>query len=130
MITPFNPAHSNWKGLSSGTKLEGKGVFLLTGQVGTGPDGEPVTSSIEDQVTAVFENLKATLEAGDLGFEHVGRLTAYITDSDPELLSAYQRIRSQYVNMDAPPASVAVQVVALYDPRLKIEVEAIGVIPG
>ncbi len=129
MITPFNPPNANWSGLSQGTKLEGKGLFLLTGHVGTGPDGEPVTTSIEDQVVAVFENLKATLEAGNLGFDNIGRLTAFITDNDPVLLSAYQRIRGQYVNHDAPPASVAVQVVELYDPRLKIEVEAIGVVP-
>lgn len=129
MITPFNPPNAAWPGLSQGTILKGCGVFLLTGHTGTDAAGEPVTSSLEDQITALFENLKATLAAGGLGFEHVGRLTAYVTEGGSGLIETYRKVRARYVNADAPPASVLVQVVELYDPRLKIEIEAIGVVP-
>lgn len=129
MITPFNPPNAVWPGLSQGTILKGSGVFLLTGHVGTDAAGEPVTSSLEDQITALFENLKATLAAGGLGFEHVGRLTAYVTEGGSGLIDTYRKVRTRYLNADAPPASVLVQVVELYDPRLKIEIEAIGVVP-
>lgn len=128
LITPFNPPNASWPGLSQGTMLKGSGVFLLTGHVGVDANGEPVTSSLEDQIVALFENLKQTLAAGGLGFEHVGRLTAYVTESGQELIDILRRVRARYLNQDAPPASVLVQVVALYDPRLKIEIEAIGVV--
>lgn len=129
MITPFNPEGAAWPGVSQGTMLKGSGIFLLTGHVGTDAEGNPVTSSIEDQVVALFENLKRTLASGGLGFEHVGRLTAYITHGGPELIDAYRRVRARYLNQDAPPASVVIQAASLYDPRLLIEVEAIGVVP-
>lgn len=128
-ITPFNPPNANWPGVSQGTILKGSGVFLLTGHVGVGPDGEPVVTSLEDQITALFENLKTTLSAGGLGFGHIGRLTAYVTEGGSELIETYRRVRARYLDADAPPASVLVQVVELYDPRLKIEIEAIGVVP-
>ncbi|WP_347309986.1 RidA family protein [Defluviimonas sp. SAOS-178_SWC] len=129
MITPFNPLNADWPGVSQGTILKGSGIFLLTGHVGTDAEGEPVVTSLEDQITALFENLKATLSAGGLGFEHLGRLTAYVTEGGSELIETYRKVRARYLNADTPPASVLVQVVELYDPRLKIEVEAIGVVP-
>ncbi|MBB3773421.1 enamine deaminase RidA (YjgF/YER057c/UK114 family) [Angulomicrobium tetraedrale] len=128
-ITAFNPPGASWPGLSQGTMLRGSGIFLLTGHVGVDAQGEPVTSSLEDQIVALFENLRNTLKAGGLGFEHVGRLTAFVTDSDPAMIDTLRRVRARYLNPDAPPASVLVQVVALYDPRLRIEIEAIGVVP-
>lgn len=128
-VTPFNPANAAWPGLSQGVMLKGSGVFLLTGHVGVDANGDPVTSSLEDQIVALFENLKQTLAAGGLDFRHVGRLTAYVTESGPEIVDVLRRVRSRYLNQDAPPAGVLIQVVALYDPRLKIEIEAIGVVP-
>jgi 2-iminobutanoate/2-iminopropanoate deaminase len=128
-ITPFNPPNAAWPGLSQGTILKGSGIFLLTGHVGVDAAGEPVTSSLEDQIVALFENLKQTLAAANLGFEHVGRLTAFVTDNDPAMIDTVRRVRGRYLNQDAPPASVLVQVAGLYDPRLKIEIEAIGVVP-
>ena len=128
-ITPFNPPNSAWPGVSQGTILKGSGIFLLTGHVGIDAAGEPVTSSLEDQIVALFENLKQTLAAAGLGFEHVGRLTAFVTDNDPSMIGTVRRVRARYLNQDAPPASVLVQVAGLYDPRLKIEIEAIGVVP-
>lgn len=128
-ITPFNPAGASWPGVSQGVMMKGSGVFLLTGHTGTDENGEIVDSSLEDQIVALFENLRKTLESGGLGFENVGRLTSYVTDGSAEMIDTLRNVRARYLNASAPPASVLVEVAALYDPRVKIEIEAIGVVP-
>jgi len=80
-------------------------------------------------VIALFEGLGRTLKAAGLGFEHVARVTAYVTDFQPELIDTIRKVRSRYLNQKAPPASVMVGTSALYDPRLRVEAEVIAVIP-
>ena len=74
MLTAVNPPGSAWPGVSQGVILKGSGVFVSTGHVGTSADGEIVVSSPEDQIVALFENLKATLTAADLDFANVARM--------------------------------------------------------
>lgn len=127
-LVPANPAGAAWPGVSMGVAVTGSGLFLTTGHTGTDAQGEPVTTSAEDQVVALFENLKATLAAAGLGFEHVAQIKAYLKSFDPDFMSAYRAVRARYLNQSCPPASVAVQA-GLYDDRLLIEAELIAVIP-
>ena len=120
-LVPANPEGAAWPGVSMGVAVTGKGLFLTTGHTGTDARGEPVTTSMEDQLVALFENLKATLAAAGLGFEHGAQIKAY-------LKSTYRTVRARYFNQTCPPASVAVQA-GLYDDRLLIEAELIAVIP-
>ncbi|WP_145437825.1 RidA family protein, partial [Staphylococcus haemolyticus] len=46
------------------------GLFVTSGQVGTDIDGQ-VPSSLNDQVTNTFENIKKILESEGLNEEHV-----------------------------------------------------------
>jgi enamine deaminase RidA (YjgF/YER057c/UK114 family) len=105
-----------------------RGVLVTTGHVGTGPDGEPVTTSIEDQVVALFENLKKTLAEANLTFDNVARMTSYIKSYDPEFMATFRAVRLRYFNADCPPASVMVQA-GLYDDRLLVEAELIAIAP-
>ena len=127
-LVPANPEGAAWPGVSMGVAVTGKGLFLTTGHTGTDARGEPVTTSMEDQLVALFENLKATLAAAGLGFEHVAQIKAYLKSFDPEFMSTYRTVRARYFNQTCPPASVAVQA-GLYDDRLLIEAELIAVIP-
>ena len=117
-----------WPGVSMGLAVTGSGLFLTTGHTGTDPQGEPVTTSAEDQVVALFENLRATLASAGLGFEHVAQIKAYLKSFDPDFMSTYRAVRARYLNQSCPPTSVAVQA-GLYDDRLLIEAEVVAVVP-
>ncbi len=127
-LVAANPEGGGWPGLSMGMAVKGNGLFFTTGHTGTDATGEPVTSSVEDQIVALFENLKATLEAAGLGFEHVAQVKSYFKSFDPEFMTTYRTVRARYLNQDCPPTSVAVQA-GLYDERLLVEAELIAVIP-
>lgn len=43
---------------------KGAGLFVTSGQVGTGADGQ-IPSSLNDQVTNTFENIKKSLHQKD-----------------------------------------------------------------
>jgi enamine deaminase RidA (YjgF/YER057c/UK114 family) len=108
--------------------IRGSGIFVSTGHVGTDQNGDIVTESVEAQVTALFENLKRTLEAAGLTFGNVARMTTYIADFNPDNVEAIRRVRSRYFNQACAPASVMVAA-GLYDPRIKVEAEIIAVVP-
>lgn len=127
-LSALNPPQAKWPGVSMAVIDRERGVLVSTGHVGTGPDGNPVTSSVEDQVVALFENLKRTLAEAGLGFAHVARMTSYIKSYDPEFMATFRAVRLRYFNADCPPASVMVQA-GLYDDRLLVESEVIAIAP-
>jgi enamine deaminase RidA (YjgF/YER057c/UK114 family) len=128
MLTPVNPPNAAWPGVSQGMIVNGNGIFVSTGHVGTDDEGEIVTESLEAQVVALFENLRRTLATAGLGFEHVARMTTYVADFRPETIATVREIRARYFNQACPPASVMVAA-GLYDPRVKVEAEVIAVVP-
>jgi 2-iminobutanoate/2-iminopropanoate deaminase len=129
LLTPINPPNAAWPSVSQGMILRGSGTFVSTGHVGVDERGNVIDTSFEDQVVALFESLGRTLKAADLGFEHVARMTTYVTDFETETVDTIRRVRGRYFNADAPPASVMVGIAALYDPRLRVEAEIIAVVP-
>ena len=128
MLTAVNPPGSKWPGLSQGMVVKGSGFFLSGGHCGLDASGEPVTTSVEDQIVAMFEGLKRTLSEAGLGFQNVARTTCYVREFSPELLKIIKEVRAKYYNQECPPASVMVQA-GLYDERLHAEVEVIAVVP-
>ena len=108
---------------------KGSGIFVSSGHVGADENGEIVTSSLEDQIVALFEGLGRMLKAAGLGFEHVARTTYYVTNHEPALVETLRKVRSRYLNQETPPASVLVGITALYDPRIRVEAEVIAVTP-
>ncbi|WP_413873870.1 RidA family protein [Albidovulum sp.] len=127
-LIPVNPPGQAWPGVSMAVIDRARGVLVSTGHVGTGPDGEPVTSSAEDQIVALFENLKATLARAGMGFGDVARMTSYVKSYDPEFMTAFRVVRLRYFDPERPPASVMVQA-GLYDDRLLVESEVIAIGP-
>ncbi|MBX5173332.1 MULTISPECIES: RidA family protein [unclassified Rhizobium] len=128
MLTAVNPPGSAWPGVSQGVILKGSGVFVSTGHVGTDAAGEIIVSSPEDQIVALFDNLRATLTAAGLEFGNVARMTCYVKSFDETTMATLRSVRARYWNQDCPPSSVIVQA-ALYDPRLLVEAEVLAVVP-
>lgn len=129
MLVPVNPPNAPPSSISQGVILQGKGIFVSSGHVPVDESGELVTGNFEAQVTAVFEAIGRTLRAAGLGFDSVARLVTYVTDYEPAMVDTIRKVRSRYISKEKPPASVLVAAAALYDPRIRIEVEVIAVVP-
>jgi enamine deaminase RidA (YjgF/YER057c/UK114 family) len=59
----------------------------------------------------VFDDLQATLRSVGASFEQVVKLNYYLLDATH--LPAVREVRDQYVNTAQPPASTAVEAVAI-----------------
>jgi enamine deaminase RidA (YjgF/YER057c/UK114 family) len=104
----------------------GRPVYIA-GQVALDPTGVLVgPGDIRAQARQVFDNLQAALQAVGAGFEQVVKLTYYLLDATQ--LPVVREIRDQYVNIQQPPASTAVEVRRLARDDLLIEIEAVAVI--
>jgi enamine deaminase RidA (YjgF/YER057c/UK114 family) len=88
----------------------------------TPPERWSGLGDIRAQARQVFDNL----QAAGAGFEQVVKLTYYLVDATQ--LPVVREVRDQYVNIQQPPASTAVEVRRLVRDDLLIEVEAVAVI--
>jgi 2-iminobutanoate/2-iminopropanoate deaminase len=128
-LVPVNPPNSPPATISQGMILQGKGIFVTSGHCALDERGEPLAADFETQVVAVFESLSRTLQAAGLGFDCVARLVTYVVDFDPSMTDTIRKVRSRYISKERPPTSVLIAAAALYDPRLRIEVEVLAVVP-
>lgn len=106
-------------------------VIYLSGQVAFDRDGNLVgKDDYEAQLRQVFTNLAAALEAAGATFQQVVKLNYYCVDSvDPAIqLTAVRKVRDEFVNTSAPPASTFIVVRRLARPEFLIEVEAVAAV--
>ena len=80
---------------------------------------------ITAQTEAVLEHVKTVVEEAGGGMEDIVKLTVFITDM--RLYDEIHEVRRRYFE-EPFPASSMVEVSALIDPRLLIEIEAIAVV--
>lgn len=98
-------------------------LVVVSGQVALDQYGNLVgAGDPAAQALQAFENLHRCLAAAGASFADVVKLTYFVTDVVH--LPAVRKARDQYVDVDNPPASTAVQVAALFRPELVLEVEA------
>jgi enamine deaminase RidA (YjgF/YER057c/UK114 family) len=107
----------------------GEVVWLfVSGQLAVDEDGELVgAGDLRVQTEKVFENLSRVLEANGGGWEHVVKLHSYFTTLED--LAASREVRARYLP-EEPPASTAVQVVALLLAGAMLEVDLVAAIPA
>jgi enamine deaminase RidA (YjgF/YER057c/UK114 family) len=102
-------------------------MVAIAGQVAMDDRGEMVgPDDPQAQAERVFENLRLALAAAGATFADVVKLGVFTTDIS--ILPVVREIRDRYVDTGHPPASTAVQVVALFRPGYLIEVEALAVV--
>jgi 2-iminobutanoate/2-iminopropanoate deaminase len=99
---------------------------FVSGQIPVDPKtGSIVEGDITAQADRAMRNVGALLKAAGLGFEHVARTTVFLADMND--FAAMNAVYARYV-VDPPPARATVQVARL--PRdVRIEIDAIAVIP-
>jgi enamine deaminase RidA (YjgF/YER057c/UK114 family) len=116
------------RGYSQVVEVTGPGrTVYIAGQIGIDASGK-VANGFRAQATQVFENLKVALAAVGASFDHVVKLSGYMTDI-PTQLPILREVRSNYLKEDTLPAATVVQVVALADPRFLLEIEVVAFLP-
>jgi len=101
-------------------------LLFVSGQVPLDPaTGQIVSGDIAAQTRRVFDNLGAVLKAGGRSFADVVRTTVFLADMND--FGGMNEVYARYL-VDPPPARATVQVARL--PRdVRIEIDAIAVIP-
>jgi 2-iminobutanoate/2-iminopropanoate deaminase len=103
------------------------GFLILSGQIPLNPKSMTIESTtIEDQASQVFQNLRAVLTAAGSSFAKVVKTTVFLTDLKHfEVVNGiYQKA---FEGVEAPPARSTIQVSALPKGAL-IEIEAIALV--
>lgn len=93
------------------------------GQVPMTPERE-VPEGWEAQARLAFENAGRALRAAGAEWSEVVKLTIYVIELSE--LATIRRVRDEFVDTAAPPTSSLVQVAALFDPDVLLEVEAVA----
>jgi 2-iminobutanoate/2-iminopropanoate deaminase len=102
-------------------------LVLVSGQGATDPaTGRLAGHDVETQTEQVFRNLEAILKAGGSDLQHVLRCGVFLVD-----LRDFERMNAVYTRVfgDHRPARTTVQVAALPDPGLRVEIDAIAYRP-
>jgi 2-iminobutanoate/2-iminopropanoate deaminase len=97
-------------------------LLFVSGQIPLNPsDGSLVSDSLESQANQVFQNLRAIIQEAGTSFEHVLKLTIYLTDL--ENFAAVNKVMENYFN-EPYPARATVEVSRL--PKdVAVEIDAI-----
>ena len=102
-------------------------LVAVSGQVAWDAEGNVVSDDIEAQARQVFTNLRTALGSVGADLSNVVKLTVFLTDIGDT--ATVRQVRNEFVDPAAPPASTLVAVTALVHPALKIEIEALAVVP-
>jgi len=95
--------------------------IYVTGTTSLGPDGEIVgIGDAYAQTVQILRNLEQALNRLGAGLEHVVRTRMFVTDIS--LWEEYGRAHSEFLR-DVMPATTMVEVSALIDERMLIEIE-------
>ena len=120
------PAPMRRGAYSSGIEAPAGRTVYVSGQVSLDAGGNVVgEGDVGLQTQTVLEHVKTVVEEAGGGMEDIVKVTVFITDMG--LYDEIHEVRRRYFR-EPYPASSMVEVSALIDPRLLIEIEAVAVI--
>jgi 2-iminobutanoate/2-iminopropanoate deaminase len=123
---PSLPAPMREGAFSAGTWAPAGRTVYVSGQVAMDAEGNVVgEGDIELQTETVLEHVKTVVGEAGGGMEDIVKVTVFITDM--RHYDDIHEVRRRYFE-EPYPASSMVEVSALIDPRLLIEIEAVAVI--
>ncbi|CAA9541067.1 MAG: RidA/YER057c/UK114 superfamily protein [uncultured Sphingomonadaceae bacterium] len=103
-------------------------LLFVSGQAGYADDGQIVSGGFLPQGEQAFANLRRALEAGGSGLEHVVKVTIFVTDMQANFKDVVT-LRRKFWSQPYP-ADTIVEVKALYNPEVMIEIDAIAAVPS
>lgn|SRR5487761_999461 len=104
----------------------GSGLLFVRGLVAAGPDGKATSDDFQAQARQIYEDLRTLLSEVGATLEDVVKVTNYLRDIKD--LRTLQGIRAEFIPTN-PPASTTVEVSRLADDSLRLEIEAVAVLP-
>lgn len=111
---------------SNAIRVDSGPLLFIAGQIPIDESGTLVgKGDVEAQAAQVYRNIEAILKGVGGSLENLVKVTVYLTDIGH--LNRLTPLREQLFPKDGP-ASATVQVSALADPQMLIEVEGIAVI--
>jgi 2-iminobutanoate/2-iminopropanoate deaminase len=102
-------------------------LVIVSGQGATDPTtGQIAGMDVETQTQQVFRNMQAILEAAGSDLSHVLRCGVFLVD-----LRDFEEMNRVYAEVfgEHRPARTTVQVAALPDPMLRVEIDCIAYRP-
>ncbi len=102
-------------------------TVYIAGQTGADAKGN-VAKDFRGQAVQVMENIKTALGSVGGGFEHVVKITSYLTDIAANA-AEFREVRALYFKKGTLPTATLLQVPRLANPAYLLEVEAIAVLP-
>lgn len=100
-------------------------MLYTSGQIAINPlNNELVLENIESETKQVMENLKAVLEAAEMTFENVIKVSIFISDMNN--FSKINTIYGAYFNESNAPARETVQVAGL-PKNVNVEISVIAI---
>ena len=100
-------------------------TLYTSGQIALHPEtGELITDDIETETKQVMENMKAVLEAADMNFEQVVKVSIFISDMNN--FTKINSVYATYFNEKTAPARETVQVACL-PKNVNVEISMIAV---
>ena len=118
------------KGYANGISAAGR-TIVTAGVVGWNAREEFEAEDLSGQFRQILLNTLAILAEDDAGPEHIVRMTWYVTDIEayrnslPAIGAAYRDLIGKNF-----PAMAVVGVTALVEPKARIEIETIAVVPS
>jgi enamine deaminase RidA (YjgF/YER057c/UK114 family) len=107
---------------------QGSRLIFVAGQVALDRDGNLVGGDdVGAQARQACRNIRAALEAAGAEPEHVVKLTTFVVNHRPDLLSVIASARQEELG-DVRAASTLIGVQALARPEFLIEIEALAVV--
>ena len=101
-------------------------LLFVSGQSGREPLTGRVAEDVEAQTEQALKNVAAILQAAGSGLAHVIRCGVFLVD-----MGEFETMNAVYARMfgNHRPARTTVQVAGLPGPGLRVEIDAIAVVP-
>lgn len=127
-LRAINPPGATIPNVSMAMLAESGKLLFVSGHVPLRADGSIAGPGMEDQLMQVFENIGQTLAAAGTDFSSLARITIYVRDLTKADIAIIRTVRDRFINLECPPASALIGVADLFDPAVRIEIDAIAVV--
>lgn len=116
-------------GYANGALTRGPTLYVA-GQIGWGKDQKFTTDDFAEQFAQALDNVLAVVRAAGGAPEDVAKMTVYVTDLDAYRQGTRAVGKAWRARFGRHfPAMALVGVAGLVEPRAKVEIEAVAVIP-